>query len=127
RLADEYKDSPTGPSFYHLFPGIVNTANVYHTGLPRPLAHLAALGIRAFGRSPEQAADDVCRLATATEFGAGGGGRSGRGRAEPFYHPGLVPPLVVRTYADQLRDRALVDRVWAASVRAAAAAGAQIE
>ncbi|KAJ1544441.1 hypothetical protein HK405_008657 [Cladochytrium tenue] len=122
RLVDEHKTSASGPSFYHVFPGVVNTSNVYSTGLPRPVAFVASLAMGLLGRPVAQAADDVYRLASTSEFAAAAGASSNEERGL-FFHAGLARPKLDAAYAAKLADDELTRRVWAASLETAAAVG----
>ncbi|KAJ1549523.1 hypothetical protein HK405_014203 [Cladochytrium tenue] len=126
-LADEHKASASGPSFYHVFPGVVNTSNVYSTGLPRPVAFVASLAMGLLGRPVAQAADDVFRLASAAEFAASApGAPSEKDEHGLYFHAGLAQPKLDAAYAAKLADDELTGRVWAASLEAAAAVGAPL-
>ncbi|KAJ1559324.1 hypothetical protein HK405_011081 [Cladochytrium tenue] len=123
RLADEHKASGSGPSFYHVFPGVVNTSNVYSMGLPRPVAFVASLAMGLLGRPVVQAADDVFRLASAAEFAASAPEKDEHGL---FFHAGLAQPKLDAAYSAKLADDELTGRVWAASLETVTAVGAPL-
>ncbi|KAI9363042.1 hypothetical protein DFJ73DRAFT_812207 [Zopfochytrium polystomum] len=105
RLTRDHSNSLRGPSFYHTFPGFVNTDNVYNTGLPSFLAFPAKLALGFVGAKPETIAEEVVYIATSAEFGPLASGA--------MLHPGLKR---MKSYP-ALMDESAIDKIWSESAK----------
>ncbi|KAJ3410018.1 hypothetical protein HDV05_004125 [Chytridiales sp. JEL 0842] len=107
-LAQKYRTTPNAPHFYHLFPGVVNTNNVYNSGLPTWLAIPAKLGMNFIAADPKNVAEEIVYVCTSDEF-------VGPEKNGAFLQPGLRR---VARYP-QLDNERIVGRLWEESAKLA--------